>query len=180
MLKYRLFFVFSITVLAVLSITGVKAQFIVQAKATGNTFSTASSFTTATPTPTITLTPTPTTTITPTPTGNPHKRCEISLFPFFIGNGTFIHFSIFNCFGFRRFKYELFYDTDTIQQGIFGEDGLFGSDNNIFTSKPITLGACSAGGICVYDKNPRHFQLKINFFSNDSDTSSFSESANYD
>jgi hypothetical protein len=165
-----------------------------QVIARNNTFSTAKAPTptpTVTPSPTIkpTRTPTPTPpqncdgdndgddtgciTPTPTPTKPPHKRCEIDLEPFFWHNGKFIHFHIFNCRGFKRFKYQLTYDTDDAPQGVMGQEDFSDNDfdsDDMFTSQPITLGTCSTGGVCVYDKHPRHFKLKVTLLKHPNDT----------
>ncbi|MDD2823109.1 MAG: lamin tail domain-containing protein [Candidatus Daviesbacteria bacterium] len=68
-------------------------------------------------------------------------------------------FKVFNISGFRKLKYLLTYETDTISDGVSGTVGLGGESE--YGIDGIKLGTCSAGGTCTYYSGIHNMKIVI-------------------
>lgn len=70
-----------------------------------------------------------------------------------------LSFTVKNIIEFVKLSYQLAYDTDSGPQGIKGETEL--KNQNEFVKENITLGICSANGVCIYDNGVKNINLKV-------------------
>ncbi|MCL4397688.1 lamin tail domain-containing protein [Patescibacteria group bacterium] len=75
-----------------------------------------------------------------------------------------VSFTLKNISSFDKFNYQLNYDTDTVSDGVVGNNvNLTGEDP--FTKDGIKLATCSTEGIvCTYYTNPHNFKLQVWLF----------------
>jgi signal peptidase len=59
---------------------------------------------------------------------------------------------------FKKLRYTLTYDTDTITRGVEGKQDQLQEN---YDSNPLIFGSCSAGGKCVYDKDVHNIHVSV-------------------
>jgi len=67
-------------------------------------------------------------------------------------------FSVSGVSDYNNLSYTLNYDTDTVSEGVVGNDSVSGQT---YTSLPIILGSCSSGGKCTYNTGVHNIVLTV-------------------